>query len=106
MLLLSAVSPDAGFHAGTAMMRNRYIYAHATAAVVVRADYNRGGTWSGALENLKHHWSPTLCWNHPEYEGNQALIRKGAIPIDESWNGDPAALPQPEEEPEQISLFS
>ena len=105
MLLLSAVNPDAGFQAGIAMMRNRYIYAHSAGTVVVRSDYNKGGTWFGAVENLKHHWSPTLCWNQPRYAGNQALIQQGAVPIDENWNGDINSLSMSEDRTEQISLF-
>ena len=33
---LSAVKPDAGFHAGTAMLHNRYIDIQSQAAVVVK----------------------------------------------------------------------
>ena len=105
MLLLSAVNPDAGFQAGIAMMRNRYIYAHSSGTVVVRSDYNKGGTWSGAMENLKHQWSPTLCWDHPRYEGNQELIRQGAIPVDENWDGDPNSLSLRADRAGQLSLF-
>lgn len=90
LLLLSAVNPSAGFSAGTAMMRNRYIYAHAAATVVVRADYNKGGTWNGARDALKHRWSPVLCRDAEGYPGNQALIQQGAIPIDDTWDGDAA----------------
>lgn len=86
LLLLSVAKPDAGFHTGMAMMRNRYIYAQSSGTVVVRSDLNKGGTWAGASENLKNSWSPTLCWNHP-YPGNQALIEKGAIPIGDDWDG-------------------
>ena len=106
MLLLSSVNPDAGFQAGTAMMRNRYIYAHSVCTVIVRSDYNKGGTWSGATENLRHRWSATLCWNNPQYDGNRALIQKGAIPLDESWDGNPSTLPPTDSEAEQLSLFS
>ena len=45
LLLLSAVKPDAGFNAGVAMMRNRYIYAQSSGTVIVKSDYNKGGTW-------------------------------------------------------------
>ena len=106
MLLLSAVNPDAGFQPGIAMMRNRYIFAHSSGTVIIRSDYNKGGTWSGATENLRHRWSPTLCWNNPRYAGNRALIQQGAIPIDEGWDGDPAALPPDGDGAEQLSLFS
>lgn len=86
LLMLSVVKPDAGFNVGIAMMRNRYIYAQSDATVVVHSDLNKGGTWTGATENLKHAWCPILCWNHP-YAGNKALIEKGAAAITDTWDG-------------------
>lgn len=88
LVLLSVVKPDAGFNAGVAMMRNRYIYAQSSGTVVVKADHKKGGTWSGATENLKHGWVPTFCWDRKSYPGNVALIQLGAIPVDEAWDGD------------------
>ena len=29
-----------------------------------------------------------FCWNNRSDRGNQALIEKGAIPIDGAWDGD------------------
>ena len=29
-----------------------------------------------------------FCWNNRSYRGNQALIEKGAIPIDGAWDSD------------------
>ena len=88
MLLLSVSKPDAGFNVGIAMMRNRYIYAQSSGTVVVRSEYNKGGTWAGAVENLKYGWCKELCWDKKTYPGNKALISQGAIPIDIDWNGD------------------
>ena len=103
LLLLSAVKPDAGFNAGFAMVRNQYIYAQSIGTVVVKSDYNKGGTWCGAIENLRHEWCSTFCWNQKENIGNMALIKKGAIPIDETWDGNVMLQkPQPSK---QISLF-
>lgn len=107
LLLMSVAKPDAGFNVGMAMMRNRYIYAQSAGTVVVRSDLNKGGTWTGANENLKNGWSTTLCWDHP-YPGNQALIKSGAIPVSNDWNG---VIPKPTkklpatETYEQASLF-
>ena len=106
LLLLSVAKPEAGFQVGMAMMRNRYIYAQSQATLVVRSELKKGGTWAGAEENLKNGYAPCLCWNHP-YPGNQALLQKGAIPVDEAWNG---SIPEPkaekkEESFQQISLF-
>ena len=107
LLLMSISKPDAGFNVGMAMMRNRYIYAQSVGTAVVRSDLNKGGTWTGANENLKNNWCPTLCWDHP-YPGNQALIKKGAIPIDDNWDGTIpkwSAKVSAEEQYEQASLF-
>lgn len=104
-LLLSAVSPDTGFTAATAMMRNRYIYAQSLATVVVHSDYKKGGTWSGATDCLKHDICPVFCWNNKEYTGNQELIKLGAVPITEDWNGSLPSPSKKQEESVQISLF-
>lgn len=92
MLILSEVKPDAGFSAGMAMSRNKYIYAQSEATVVVRSDLNQGGTWSGATECLRKKWVPVFCRKREDYPGNMALIEKGAVPIDETWD---AILPPP-----------
>ena len=104
LLLLSVSKPDAGFNVGFAMMRNRYIYAQSEATVVVRSDLNKGGTWTGATENLKNNWCTTLCWEH-SYPGNKALIEKGAIPIPNDWNGIIPEKSQTVEKYEQTSIF-
>ena len=86
-LILSEVIPDAGFSVGNAMSRNKYIYAHSEAAVIIKSDLNKGGTWAGAVENIKHGWTKLFC-RDKDYPGNVELIRQGAIPINEDWNGD------------------
>ena len=91
LLLLSVAKPDSGFNTGIAMMRNRYVYAQSDGTVVVRSDFQKGGTWAGAVDNLKHQFCPTFCWNNPAYRGNQALIKQGAVPIDEDWDGNLSA---------------
>lgn len=107
LLLLSVVKPDAPFNVGVAMMRNRYIYAQSCGTVVVRSEYNKGGTWAGAMENLKYDWCKTLCRDKKSYQGNKALIENGAIPIGDSWDGDVDSLkPAPQfAKSEQLSLF-
>ena len=107
LLLLSVVKPDAGFNTGVAMMRNKYIYAQSEATVIVKSDYNKGGTWNGATENLRNQWALTLCRNHLSYPGNKALIEKGAIPVDDDWDGSIQAFAEKEtqESVQQLSLF-
>ena len=86
LLLLSAVKPDTGFNTGNAMQRNKYIYAQSTATTVIKSNYNQGGTWSGALENLKKSWVPEFCLKNDNCLGNNELIKKGAIAIDETFD--------------------
>ena len=53
-------------------------------------------------------WCSTFC-RDCDYPGNQELIRLGAIPINEEWDGNVEAVPSfipeilPEEKPEQVS---
>lgn len=104
LVLLSVVKPDAGFNVGIAMMRNRYVYAQSKATIVVRSDLNKGGTWAGAVENIKHNWCPTLCWDYP-YPGNAALIEKGAVAINDTWDGTVSETHKETKTTEQLSLF-
>jgi len=53
LALVSPYDPAAGFNVGHAMGRNKLIYALADAALVVSSDYQRGGTWTGAVEQLR-----------------------------------------------------
>ena len=78
LLLLSPFNPEAGFNAGNAMQRNKYIYCLAHAAIAVHSG-KKGGTWSGAREDLKHRW--VTLWVKPNKDpeaGNNMLIREGA----------------------------
>jgi predicted Rossmann fold nucleotide-binding protein DprA/Smf involved in DNA uptake len=82
LALMTPVSPEAPFHAGNAMARNKYIYALADYAVVVSSEYGSGGTWSGAQENLKHEWCPLFVRDGEDLpEGNNRLMKRGACPI-------------------------
>jgi DNA processing protein len=53
LVLVSPYDPNAGFNAGNAMQRNKLIYALADAALVVSSDVEKGGTWAGAIEQLR-----------------------------------------------------
>lgn len=78
LALVSPFNPEAGFDVGNAMARNRYIYCLADAAVVVATSEGKGGTWNGAIQNLKQGWVP--LWVKPGVEGgtgNSALVARG-----------------------------
>ena len=83
LVLISAYDPSAGFNVGHAMQRNKLIYALADAALVVNADYQKGGTWTGAVEQLeKLHYVPVYVRSSGKI-GNAltALQHRGAL----SW---------------------
>ena len=52
LALICPYDPAARFNVGHAMQRNKLIYASADAALVVSSDYGKGGTWTGASEQL------------------------------------------------------
>ena len=85
LLLLSHVEPDARFNVAQAMERNRYLYAAGDIAIIADSDV-RGGTWNGAVENLKHSWTPAFVRTGRQVrEGNDVLLQKGLIEITDSW---------------------
>lgn len=83
LVLVSPFYPEAGFNAGNAMARNKYIYCLSQAAVVVHSG-SSGGTWNGALENLKKSWVPLWVKRTDDAEaGNQLLVSHGGQWLDE-----------------------
>ena len=79
LALVSPFNPEAGFNVGNAMARNKYIYCLSDAAVVVDSAVEKGGTWTGAVENLKNQWvSLWVKQKDDEKAGNAALVRMGA----------------------------
>jgi predicted Rossmann fold nucleotide-binding protein DprA/Smf involved in DNA uptake len=97
LVLISPYDPSAGFNVGHAMQRNKLIYSLADAALVVNSDFEKGGTWSGAVEQLD------MPATMPVYvraigktsKGLEALRRRGALP----W-------PNPSCESELLEIFS
>lgn len=76
-VLVSPYYPEAGFSAGNAMARNKYIYCLADSSLVVHSG-KKGGTLSGAEENLKKSWVP--LWVKRTTDDNAAnsdLVAKG-----------------------------
>jgi predicted Rossmann fold nucleotide-binding protein DprA/Smf involved in DNA uptake len=82
VVLISSYDPSAGFNVGNAMRRNRLIYALADASLVINSDFNKGGTWAGAAEQLdKLHMVPVYVRSNGETSaGLEALREKGAVP--------------------------
>jgi DNA processing protein len=82
LVLVSPYDPAAGFNVGHAMQRNKVIYALADAALVVTSDFEKGGTWAGAIEQLeKLHFVPVFVRNGANAgRGNSALVQHGALP--------------------------
>jgi predicted Rossmann fold nucleotide-binding protein DprA/Smf involved in DNA uptake len=87
--LVSPYDPSAGFNAGNAMSRNKYVYALADHALIVDSSHEKGGTWAGAKEELKQE-NHIPVWVRAEGampEGNFQLLKLGAMPFpSEPWN--------------------
>ena len=78
LVLVTPFNPEAGFNVGNAMSRNRCIYCLAETAIVISSTSDKGGTWNGALEDLKAAWVP--LWvkrTGNESSGNPELVRRG-----------------------------
>ena len=79
LLLLSPFDPSQRFTVAQAMQRNKVIYALAEAGLVVNADVNRGGTWAGAVEQLKKYAVPVFVRSNGDPSaGLEALLDRGA----------------------------
>lgn len=85
LLLYSHISPytlnTRNVFVAAAMERNKFIYSSSSATVVVRSEKDKGGTWTGATESLRHKWAYIYVWDQKEYAGNQKLIEMGAVPL-------------------------
>jgi predicted Rossmann fold nucleotide-binding protein DprA/Smf involved in DNA uptake len=90
LVLISPYDPAAGFNVGHAMQRNKLIYALADAALVVTSDFQKGGTWAGAIEQLERlHFVPVFVRNGANAgKGNSALLSRGGKPWPNPQNGD------------------
>jgi predicted Rossmann fold nucleotide-binding protein DprA/Smf involved in DNA uptake len=81
LVLVSPYDPNAKFHVGNAMQRNKLVYALADTSLVVNTDLNKGGTWAGAVEQLdKFKLIPVFVRsNGKSSAGLDALRKKGAL---------------------------
>lgn len=77
VVLVSPFYPEAGFYAGNAMARNKYIYCLADSSLVIHSG-KKGGTLNGAEENLKKAWVPLwVKQTTDEDSANADLVTKG-----------------------------
>ncbi len=90
LVLVSPYDPSAGFNVGHAMQRNKVIYALADAALVVTSDFEKGGTWAGAIEQLDRlHFVPVFVRNGANAgKGNSALLHRGGKPWPNPQSGN------------------
>ena len=90
LVLVSPYDPAAGFNVGHAMQRNKIIYAIADAALVVTSDFEKGGTWAGAIEQLERlHFVPVFVRNGAKAgKGNSALLSRGGKPWPNPQSGN------------------
>lgn len=79
LVLISPYDPGARFNVGHAMQRNKLIYALADAALVVTSEYEKGGTWTGAIEQLERlRMVPVFVLRAEKVgKGNAALLSRG-----------------------------
>lgn len=113
MVLVSPFYPEAGFSVGNAMARNKYIYCLADSSLVIHSG-KKGGTLSGAEENLKKCWIP--LWVKPTNDkdaANADLVAKGgrwcetdiqSLTVSELFSLESSATSRVKEE--QVDLFS
>ena len=82
LLLVSEYGYDLHFSTQRAYARNRLIHAMGEKTFVAQAEYGRGGTWNGVLENLGQGWSPVfICGDEPEDPGTRGLVERGCTPV-------------------------
>jgi predicted Rossmann fold nucleotide-binding protein DprA/Smf involved in DNA uptake len=114
LLLISPYHPNARFTVGTAMGRNKLIYAMADYGLVVSAEHKKGGTWAGATEELKREISLPIFIRSGKSipAGNKELLKLGAFEWPEVVSRDSLSqqiedLPKSVEsnKPENLSLF-
>ena len=89
LALVSPFDPSQRFTVAQAMQRNKVIYALAEAGLVVNADLDRGGTWAGAVEQLRKYSGRVFVRSTGvPSEGLEALEQRGARPWPEPEDAD------------------
>ena len=62
---------DMAFSAYRALSRNRIIHSLSEKTFVAQCSLEKGGTWSGVTNNLRHGWSDVYCYP----DGSEAVSR-------------------------------
>lgn len=106
LTLISPYDPAAGFNVGHAMQRNKLIYALADAALVVSSDFDKGGTWAGAIEQIeRYRFVPVFVRTRGETgKGLDALRKKGALPWPEPADSDALVEALSAQRPQEYTL--
>lgn len=68
------------FSTQRALSRNRCIHAMGQMVFVAQSDLKKGGTWQGTVANLRHNWSPVICFRDGS-DAAAALEQLGAYLI-------------------------
>lgn len=93
VLYLSEDGFDEAFSSQRALSRNRCIHALGAITFVAQAGLGKGGTWDGTVKNLRHDWSPVICFR----DGSPAsleLEQMGAYLLDREELKDFSGIPQ------------
>lgn len=78
LVLVTPFNPEARFSVPQAMDRNKLIYCLSSVGFVVQSE-TKGGTWSGANENLRRKWVPLWVKRTAEKRsGNEKIFQAGA----------------------------
>lgn len=82
VLYLAEDSYDLPFLAARALSRNRLIHAMGEMTFVAQSGLEKGGTWSGSADNLRHNRSLLYVYQDGSTAA-EALIGRGARPVSE-----------------------
>ncbi len=91
LLYLSEDGFDLDFSSQRAISRNRIIHTMGRVVLVAQCHYQKGGTWTGTVQNLRHNWQPVFCFA----DGSPAvreLVEMGAQAIEPEQLADLRAL--------------
>ena len=91
VLYLSEDSYDLPFSTPRALSRNRLIHCMGRVTLVAQCRKEKGGSWDGSVNNLRHCWSPLYCFDDGS-EGANALMDRGASPVTDWHLADFAGL--------------